>query len=49
MIDMLVNSQSTVPAYISLLYYHYDNGRSMTIRELMVMAEIENALSKLIK
>lgn len=49
MINMLVNSQSIVPAYISLLYYHYDKGHSMTIRELMVMAEIENALSKLIK
>ena len=49
MINILVNSQSIVPGYISLIYYRYDKGYSMTIRELMVMAEIENALSKLIK
>lgn len=49
MLSMLVNSQSIVPGYISLIYYRYDKGHSMTIWELMVMAEIENALSKHIK
>lgn len=49
MINMLVNSQSIVPAYISLLYYHYDKRHSMTIRELMIMAEIEDVINRLVK
>lgn len=49
MINVLMNSQSIVPAYISLLYYQYDKGCYMTMKELIAMAEIEDIVNRLVK
>lgn len=49
MINVLMNSQSIVPAYISLMYYRYETEQYMSMKELIAMAEIEDVINRLVK